>query len=293
VLGRIFTSSCRAVSEPREITLAIRRITQSSAFFWHFRIKKLSTVRKLVRSARAISRELSKPKGRGPASPTEDRCLKLGIALGGGFARGLVHIGVLKALEDARITVDFVAGTSVGALIGACYCAGVSAEELKEIARATRFKDFARRTLSRYGLCSNDRMQHYCARILKVTTFEDLKIPLAIAATDFHTGAPAVFTQGPLVGPIRASCAYPGMFLPDEIEGRSYVDGMLGYAVPTTPLREMGADRVLGVYLSAHWMAERPPRHLFEVIGQCFSDRAGQHVRAMEEGCRPGARARR
>lgn len=233
----------------------------------------MSTVSKLVRSARAFSRELAKATGgqQQQLSLTEPRRLKLGIALGGGFARGLVHIGVLKAFEEAQITVDFVAGTSVGAIIGACYCAGVTAEELKEIARATRFKDFARWTLSRYGFCSNDRMQQFCARILKVTTFEDLKIPLAVAATDFHTGAPAVFSKGPLVGPIRASCAYPGMFLPVEIDGRSYVDGMLGYAVPTTPLRAMGADRVLGIYLSAHWMQKRQPRHLFEVIGQCFS----------------------
>ncbi len=232
----------------------------------------LSTIGKLVRSMRAFSRELSRPMIREQRllEFAEPRRLKLGVALGGGFARGLVHIGVLKALEDAAIPVDFVAGTSVGAIIGACYCAGVSAEELKEIARATRFKHFARWTLSRYGLCSNDRMTAYCARILKVTTFEELKIPLAVAATDFHTGESVIFSKGPLVAPIRASCAYPGMFLPVEIEGRRYVDGMLAYAVPTTPLRQMGADRVLGVYLSAHW-TQKQPRHLFEVIGQCFS----------------------
>jgi len=232
----------------------------------------LSTLRRFVRSMRAFSRELSRPVSREQRQFefAEPRRLKLGVALGGGFARGLVHIGVLKALEDAAIPVDFVGGTSVGAIIGACYCAGVSAEELKEIARATRFKHFARWTLSRYGLCSNDRMTDYCARILKVTTFEELKIPLAVTATDFHTGEPIVFSKGPLVAPIRASCAYPGMFLPVEIEGRRYVDGMLAYAVPTTPLRQMGADRVLGVYLSAHW-TQNQPRHLFEVIGQCFS----------------------
>jgi len=221
---------------------------------------------------RAFSRELSHP-ARQPQQTLalpEPRPLKLGVALGGGFARGLVHIGVLKALDDAAIPVSFVAGTSVGALIGACYCAGVSAEELKEIAYATRFKHFARWTLSRCGLCSNDRMQDFCARILKVTTFEELRVPLAVTATDFFSGEPAVFREGPLVGPIRASCAYPGMFLPVEIDGRRYVDGMLAYAVPTTPLRTMGADRVLGVYLSAHWM-KAEPRHLFEVIGQCFS----------------------
>lgn len=233
----------------------------------------VTTLRRIVRSVQAFSRELSQPTVRQqlPLAPSEPpRRLKLGVALGGGFARGLVHIGVLKALEDAAIPVDFIAGTSVGALIGAFYCAGVSAEEMKEIAQAARFKHFARWTLSRYGLCSNDRMQGFCARVLKATTFEELKIPLAITATDFQTGESVVFSKGPLVGPIRASCAYPGMFLPVELDGHRYVDGMLAYAVPTTPLRNMGAERVLGVYLSAHW-TQNQPRHLFEVIGQCFS----------------------
>jgi NTE family protein len=191
--------------------------------------------------------------------------------LGGGFARGLVHIGVLKALEEASIPIDFVAGTSVGSIIGACYCAGMTAGELEEVARAARFKDFARWTFSRYGFCSNDRITQFCGRVLRVTAFEDLRIPLAVTATDFHTGEAVVFTKGPLVAPIRASCAYPGMFHPVMIEGRSYIDGMLAYAVPTTPLRAMGAERVLGIHLSAHWAQDRAPRHLFEVIGQCFS----------------------
>jgi NTE family protein len=80
-----------------------------------------------------------------------------------------------------------------------------------------------------------------------------------------------VFTKGRLVDPIRASCAYPGMFLPVEIDGRSCIDGMLAYGVPTTPLRRLGADRVIGVCLSASWSDVRAPRHVFEVIGQCFS----------------------
>jgi NTE family protein len=109
------------------------------------------------------------------------------------------------------------------------------------------------------------------ARVLKCHTFEELKIPLAIAATEFRTGEAVVFTKGSLPDPIRASCAYPGMFLPVEIDGRSYIDGMLAYGVPTTPLRKMGAERVIGSYLSAHLNNVRPPRHIFEVIGQCFS----------------------
>ncbi len=232
----------------------------------------MTTFNRIVRSVRAFSRELSRVPIKIEAPlPPEPRRLKLGLALGGGFARGLVHIGVLKALDDASIPIDFVAGTSVGSIIGACYCAGMTAGELEEVARAARFKDFARWTFSRYGFCSNDRITRFCDRVLRVTSFEDLKIPLAVTATDFHTGEAVIFTKGPLIAPIRASCAYPGMFHPVEIDGRSYIDGMLAYGVPTTPLRAMGAERVLGIYLSAHWAQNRAPRHMFEVIGQCFS----------------------
>ncbi len=233
----------------------------------------MSNIHRLARSLRAFSRELSRPS----AKPTTDAFSaamhrpKLGLALGGGFARGILHIGVLKVLEEAKIPVDFVAGTSVGALVGSFYCAGLSACEMEEVARMARFNDFARWTLSRYGFCSTDRINRFCERVMKIKTFEELKIPFAVIATEIRTGEAVVFTKGSLVDAIRASCAYPGMFPPVEIDGRSYVDGMLAYSVPTTPLREMGAECVLGVHLSAHVSQEREPRHLFEVIGQCFS----------------------
>jgi NTE family protein len=195
----------------------------------------------------------------------------VGIALGGGFARGIAHVGVLKVLHEEGIPIDFIAGTSVGSIIGAAYCSGVSAKELEEIASLVRFKDFARWTLSRYGIASNDRMARFLGKMLKCRTFEDLKIPLAVAATDFTSGEGVVFRSGPLVDAVRASCAYPGMFLPVSIQGRLLVDGLLAHTVPTVPLRDMGAERVLAVYLSAHWVNLTGPRHLFDVIGQCFS----------------------
>jgi NTE family protein len=222
-------------------------------------------VNQLVRTFRAFSRELTRP------VVLQPRRLTLGVALGGGFARGIAHIGALKVLEEENIPVDFVAGTSVGAIIGAAYCGGMTAAELEKMACAVRLRDFGRLTLSRCGFYNTDRMARLFARELKKHTFEELTIPLAITATDFRSGEAVVFTKGALADPIRASCAYPGMFLPVEIDGRSYIDGMLAYAVPTTPLRRMGADRVIGVYLSAHWNNARPPRHVFEVIGQCFS----------------------
>ena len=196
---------------------------------------------------------------------------KLGLAFGGGFARAVAHIGVLKVLEEEKIPIDLVAGTSAGAILGAAYCAGLSARELEAMAVASRFRDFARMTLSRYGLYASDRMANFCERALKIKSFEDLKIPLAVTATDVRTGDPVVFTKGPLVDPMRASCAYPGMFPPVELDGRSLIDGMLAYSVPTTPLRQMGADFVIGVYLSPDKSAHPAPRHLLEVLGQCLS----------------------
>ncbi|MFB3915802.1 MAG: patatin-like phospholipase family protein [Terriglobales bacterium] len=230
----------------------------------------MSRTSQIVGSIRAFTRRLTREPPLQPPVPEFKRPL-IGLALGGGFARGLAHIGVLKVLDECKIPVDYVAGTSVGSVIGAAYCSGVSARELEEIAALVRFKDFARWTISRFGIASNDRMTGFLDRFLKVKTFEELKIPLAVAATDFVTGDGVVFRSGPLVDPVRASCAYPGMFLPVSIDGRLLVDGLLAHAVPTVPLREMGAERVLAVYLSAHWVNLKGPRHVFDVIGQCFS----------------------
>jgi len=206
-----------------------------------------------------------------PSVRPSDHVPSIGLALGGGFARGLAHIGVLKVLEEEKIPINFIAGTSVGALIGAVYASGAHPQEMAEIAALVRFRDFARWTVSRLGFASNDRMAGVLHRWLKVKTFEELRVPLAVVATDFVSGEPAVFSSGELIGPVRASCAYPGMFLPVNVNGRLMVDGMLAYSVPTTPLRKMGAERVLAVYLKAHWANSAPPRSVFDVIGQCFS----------------------
>jgi NTE family protein len=221
---------------------------------------------KIIRSVQAFGRELSrKEPGAGVRIPA------IGLALGGGFARGMAHIGVLKVLEEEGIPIRVVAGTSVGALIGAAYCSGLSVEELEQVAQACRFTTFARWTVSRYGFASNDRMVAFLARTLKVKTFEELRIPLGVTATDFNSGEGVVFHSGSIVDPVRASCAYPGMFLPVEIRGRWLVDGMLSHPVPTRPLREMGADRVLAVHLKGQWSKDGAPRHLFDVIGQSFA----------------------
>jgi NTE family protein len=227
----------------------------------------MKSLGKVIRSVQAFGRELS---GRpGPVEAT--RMPAIGVALGGGLARGVAHIGVLKVLEEEGIPIRMVAGTSVGALIGAAYCSGLTIAELEEVAYKVRFTTFARWTLSRYGFATNDRMVSFLGRTLKVQTFEELRIPLGVTATDFNTGKGVVFTSGSIVDPVRASCAYPGMFLPVEIRGSWLVDGMLSYPVPTVPLREMGAERVLGVHLKGQWSKTSVPRHYFDVIGQSFA----------------------
>ena len=226
----------------------------------------MKSLGKIIRSVQAFGREFSRrPPSVSPRIPA------IGLALGGGFARGIAHIGVLKVLEKEGIPIRVVAGTSVGALIGASYCSGLSISELEEVAHNARFTSFARWTLSRYGFASNDRMVSFLTRTLKVKTFEELRIPLGVAATDFNTGEGVVFHSGQIIDPVRASCACPGMFLPVNIRGRYLVDGMLSHPVPTRPLREMGAERVLAVHLRGTWTDGGAPRHLFAVIGQSFA----------------------
>ncbi len=228
----------------------------------------MKSLGKLIRTVQAFGRELSRSQTEPPLQTSQP---KIGIALGGGFARGIAHIGVLKVLEEENIPISYIAGTSVGALIGALYCSGASAAEMATIGCRVRFRDFARWTISRLGFASNQRMESFLNKILKVKTFEELRIPLAVTATDYATGDGVVFRSGPLVAPVRASCAYPGMFLPVNIDGRFLVDGMLAHPVPSQPLRDCACDRVLAVHLKGRWGTPAGPRHLFDVIGQCFS----------------------
>ena len=229
----------------------------------------MKSLGKFVRSVQAFRRELRRATD--PASSSQVIQPKIGLALGGGFARGIAHIGVLKVLEEEGIKLSAVAGTSVGALIGAAYCSGLSVADLEAVARRVRFRDFARWTLSRFGFATNQRMIAFLNTVLKVKTFEELRIPLAVTATDFSTGEGVVFRTGGLIDPVRASCSYPGMFLPVNIDGRWFVDGMLAYAVPTRPVRQMGVERVIAVHLKGTWSKSKAPRHVFDVIGQCFA----------------------
>jgi NTE family protein len=191
------------------------------------------------------------------------------LALGGGFARGMAHIGVLRALERHRVPVDFIAGVSAGAVVAAAYASGTTPGEIEAIARSMRFKDVARWTINRLGLAQSDRMAVFLRRLLKVLRFENMRIPLVVVASDLGTGKPVIFRDsGDVVTAVRASCAYPGLFTPVRYAGRYLVDGMVSMEVPASPLRQMSATRVLSVALPSPEVLD--PTSMFSVVNRCF-----------------------
>ena len=194
---------------------------------------------------------------------------RVGLALAGGFARGIAHLGVLRVLREAGIPIDCVAGTSVGALIAVGYCAGASLDEMAKVGASTSFTDFGRWTPSWLGLATNQRMEKYLARFTPVKTFEELLTPLAIATTDISAGVSVYYSHGPVAPPLRASCAYPGLFVPIQFEGRTLVDGFLTAPVPVEGVLLLGADVVIAVYLEAGNIEQ--PRTFTDVLSRSFN----------------------
>ncbi len=200
----------------------------------------------------------------------EERRPRVGVALGGGFARGIAHIGVLRVLEAYNIPVDVICGTSVGALVAATYASGTPLAEMERQGAETQFRDFGRWTISRMGMASNERLEHYLHKFTTKHLFSEMKTPLAIVATDLISGKTVYFTEGEIGPALRASCAYPGLFLPVEYNGHILVDGFLTELVPCVAARKMGADVVIAVHLEPG-LLDTAPRNTIEIISRSFS----------------------
>ena len=173
----------------------------------------------------------------------------IGLALSGGAARGVAHVGVMRALIEHHVPIDYIAGTSAGSIVAGSYAAGMQIDEIAEFGRALRWRDVGRMTMSRLGVQSNERLEQYLRARLPVTRFEDLPVPFAAVATDLKTGSAVVMRdEGDVPFAIRASCAIPGWYVPvpDE-QGRQLVDGGLVAVIPASITRELGADIVIAV----------------------------------------------
>ena len=178
----------------------------------------------------------------------------IGLALGGGAARGFAHIGVIKALEASGIKPDLVVGTSAGSVIAALYAAGNKGTDLNKIALSldeASITDWALPFSGKFGgMIKGDALQTTINRLLKNQTIENMPMPLGIVATDLQTGAGVLFRRGDTGQAVRASCSVPGVFQPTTINGHEYVDGGLVSPVPVRYAKQMGADFVIAVNIS-------------------------------------------
>lgn len=194
----------------------------------------------------------------------------IGLALGGGAARGAAHIGVLKVLAEEGIPIDRVAGTSVGSVVGAAFCAGLSWKEILARARRIDWPDVASLTLPRMGFLRMERFEGLIRDTIGVEDFRDLSIPFSTVAVDLATGREVIFASGPIARAVRASCSVPGVFEP-VLEGEGVlVDGGLLNEVPADVVRRMGADVVLAVSLTADRRHDAPPRNVLDIIYYSF-----------------------
>ena len=180
---------------------------------------------------------------------TNGKKYKLGLALSGGGAKGFAHIGVFKLMEECGLMPDVIVGTSAGALMGALFADGYSADELKELFTGREFSEFARLQIPKSGLFDSTRFRNFLRRHLRAKTFEELKIPMMVVATDLDGGESHTFDSGPIVEAVTASCSIPIIFSPVVIDGVHYVDGGLFRNFPVSVIRE-SCERVIGVNVS-------------------------------------------
>ena len=175
---------------------------------------------------------------------------KVGLALGGGGAKGMSYVGVFKVLEKHKVPIDYVSGTSIGAVFGALFCAGYSADEIEKIMSEMSWKKLVDFSTFGEGLIEGKAIEKTLAKLLKGKSFENLKIPLMVTAVDLYSGQEVVFEKGDLVRAVHASTAIPGVFCPVNIDKKTYVDGGIIDPVPIGPLRQKKVDYVIAVNLS-------------------------------------------
>ena len=174
---------------------------------------------------------------------------KLGLALGAGGARGFTHIGVLKVLEKNKIFPDYIAGTSMGAVMAAAYAAGRSTKDIESIVMHTDWRKIVDFTIPKAGIIRGKRVKKRIRHLVFDTDFKDLKIPLKVVAYNLTKEERVIFSKGDVTEAVRASISIPGIFKPVIIGKQKYVDGALADPTPFDVVREMGADIVIAVDL--------------------------------------------
>lgn len=207
---------------------------------------------------------------------------KVGLALGGGGAKGVAHIGVLQALEEARVKPDYIAGTSVGAMVAAMYAFNVNINTIANIARDLTLAQITTFKLNKTGFFTADPLKEILIEYLGEVNIEDATIPLSIVATDLTSGEEVIFTEGPLADAVCASASIPGVYIPMRLNGRILVDGGIVQNVPIRPLKAMGAGVIIASQLGGV-RAYEEPKNVLDVMRNAFdialSQRTKQEVK--------------
>jgi predicted acylesterase/phospholipase RssA len=175
--------------------------------------------------------------------------IKLGLALGAGGAKGLAHIGILKVLHKHKIYPDYLAGTSMGSIIGALYASGYSPKELKETARTTNWKKIVDFTIPKAGFIQGDLIESKLKRLVQNKDFSELDIPLRVVSYNLDTHEKVVISKGSVSRSLRASISIPGIFTPIKIDKNHFIDGAVVDPTPFDVVKEMGAEIVIAVDL--------------------------------------------
>jgi NTE family protein len=213
--------------------------------------------------------------------PKEEQRMKeprIGLALGSGGARGFAHIGVIKALRDAGIPIHMIAGSSMGALVGAMVCIGHNDDNLKRMATLFKRKYYMDYIVPKMGFISGKKIKDLMKLLTQQKRIEECDIPLAIVATDLIHGEKVVFRSGPIADAVRASISIPGILVPEKIDGKLLVDGGVIDRVPVSVAREMGADLIIAVDIS-HFKAQYEVVSIFDVIIQSIDIMQREMVR--------------
>ena len=217
------------------------------------------------------------PGGPAPVSPEvapalSKRAPRIGLALGGGAAKGFAHVGVIAVLEEAGLRPDYLVGTSAGSLVAALYASGKSSAELQKTAMSMEeaaITDWMLPLVGR-GVFRGDALGRFVNESVGGRLIEDMRIPLGVVATDLGSGQAVLFQRGDTGTAVRASSAVPAVFVPVKINGRDYVDGGLVAPVPVRYARQMGAELVIAVDISTA-PEDSPTKDTLQILLQTFS----------------------
>jgi len=195
---------------------------------------------------------------------------KVALVLGGGGARGLAHIGILKVFEREELKIDRVGGTSMGAVIGAAYSLGIPTSIMEKRATTIAWTDLFDPTLPSKGLIEGMKLQHVIDDLLENKTFLDAVTPLAVVTTDIEKAEEVVYTSGPLAKLVRASCSWPGIFNPVKHENRLLVDGGIKNSVPVSIAKSLGADFIIACDVGFCVTKDREIANILRILLQSF-----------------------